>query len=74
MSINQVDSGYEPEIFKSAFKEWQNYEHNNANVDLEDSEEDLGTDVTPGDASNPRRMTAINNDFANLIPETIWYV
>jgi hypothetical protein len=31
--INQVESGYEPEIFKEQFKEgWSNYDHSILNI------------------------------------------
>jgi hypothetical protein len=40
--INQVESGYEPEIFKEQFKEgWSNYDHSILNIgDFEDSDEE----------------------------------
>lgn len=56
MAINVVESGYEPEIFKQAFKEgWQNYEHhhhhhqNNKNAKIEESSDEERKDSEEDD-------------------------
>lgn len=75
MAISQVDSGFEPEIFKSAFKDgWQNYEYVQK-IELEDSEEESKLDITQDfSVSSPRRrLTAIDSSFDHLLPESMWF-
>ena len=68
MAITQVDSGLEPEIFKTAFKEkWQNFDHE-SKFEMEDSDEEVKEE-----SPQQQRKFTVNNQQLDLIPESIWY-
>lgn len=42
MAISVTESGFEPELFKTSFKDgWQNFEHISSQVDEADSEDEI---------------------------------
>lgn len=57
ITLSTVASGYEPEIFKSSFQGWLNFEHSLQSAVDEDSEE--------GGEESKRRHD-------DLLPENIW--
>lgn len=67
MSISLVESGYEPEIFKSAFKDgWQNYDHSQA-VGIEES----SGEESEEESKKPDKKSEIKQNY-DLIPESYW--
>lgn len=70
VSFSIVESGYEPEVFKSAFKGWQNFDHtpsSAATIVEEDSEGEEGEKMVGG-----VNVIVGNKRAANLLPENIW--
>jgi len=76
VSITQVDSGFEPDIFKESFKEgWQNYEHvlntdiveSDVEYDSNDSEEEAKVTETKIEKKNTIVLSK-----PNIIPENFW--
>lgn len=80
-ALSIVESGYEPEIFKSAFQTWENFDHSISIVSQtieEDSdeaeekdEEEMATAAKTVKSSGAGMITS-NKRSANLLPENIW--
>jgi len=67
MAVSIVESGFEPEIFKQAFREgWQNFQHSGQNIGVEeDSDDEEG-------GKKERKQTLVLKTNIDIIPEGFW--
>ena len=75
----QVESGFEPELFKTAFTEWKNFTSHDATVDDMDEEEDSdsGNEAfahleirSPGQRLSLKKAADIK--LVSVVPEDYW--
>ena len=67
LTVSLVESGFEPELFKSAFSAWQNFEHVQASTIVEEESDDEGDEKRKGGMGIMGSKRA-----ANLLPDNIW--
>lgn len=87
LTFSMIESGYEPELFKSAFPSWLNFDHaatSTITAIEEDSEEEAAEDGSDGEGETGAvvaRGTAVATSgyvitarkrALNLLPENIW--
>lgn len=67
LTVSLVESGFEPELFKSAFHAWQNFEHMQTSTIVEEESDEEGEEKRKGGL-----IIAGSKRAANLLPENIW--
>jgi hypothetical protein len=69
LTVSLVESGYEPELFKSAFNAWQNFEHMQASTIVEEESDEEGEEKRKGGM-----VITGSKRAANLLPDNIWII
>jgi hypothetical protein len=76
-----IESGYEPELFKSAFPSWLNFDHATslsiAAIEEDSDEAQGGSDeedegVTRGTVTTGGYVIKASKRALNILPENIW--
>ncbi len=71
IAISIVESGYEPEVFKSAFivDGWQNFEHTLLSTQVTGKNDE---DSDEGEASSKAQKQSSSRPPIELVPDNVW--